>query len=227
MFTAVPPTYDLVNRVITLGMDRRWRGLTARACLENSPRRVLDVGCGTGDLTIALARLAGEGTEIVGIDYSLPMLERARQKAAKNGVVGRVRFVQGEATALPYPDVSLDCVGISFAFRNLTYRNPLGGPHLAEVARVLRDGGRYVVVESSQPLNPVIRALFHFYLRAFVRPVGTVLAGNPSAYRYLSESAARFYPPREVREMLLGSGFRRVGYRPLFFGAAGIHVATK
>ena len=118
-------------------------------------------------------------------------------------------------------------VGISFAFRNLTYKNPLGPPHLAEVIRVLRPGGRYVIVESSQPENRFIRACFHLYLRAFVAPVGQMLSGNKGAYNYLAESARRYYSPGEVREMLLAAGFRDVRYRPLFFGAAGMHVALK
>lgn len=227
MFTAVPPRYDLVNRVITLGWDKQWRRLAAKACLEGRPLRVLDLGCGTGDLTMSLVLLAEGGVEITGLDYSLPMLELAREKAARAGVAEKVKFVHGEATQVPFPDGYFDCVGISFAFRNLTYKSPLRLPHLAEVLRLLKRGGRYVIVESSQPGNRVIRALFHFYLRAFVAPVGILLSGNRGAYYYLTESASRFYSAEEVREMLLTAGFREVAYRPLFFGAAGIHVATK
>ena len=227
MFTAVPPRYDLVNRIITLGQDRRWRRLAAVACLAEKPRRVLDLGCGTGDLTINIARLAEKNPEIVGLDYSLPMLARAREKAARAGVSDRVNFIHGDASQLPFPDGHFDAVGISFAFRNLTYKNPLGVPHFAEVWRVLRPGGRYVIVESSQPQNRSIRALFHLYLRAFVKPVGIMLSGNRGAYRYLTESAARFYSPPEVREMLISSGFHDISYRPLLLGAAGIHIAIK
>jgi len=227
MFTAVPPHYDLVNRIITLGQDRRWRRLAALACLSEKPRRVLDLGCGTGDLAINITRLAPEDTEITGLDYSLPMLERAREKATRAGLGDRISFIHGDASHLPFPDGYFDTTGISFAFRNLTYKNLLSAPHFAEVLRVLRPGGRYVIVESSQPENRIIRSLFHLYLRAFVRPVGVLLSGNRSAYRYLTESAVRFYSPREVREILLASGFRDVSYRPLLLGAAGIHVALK
>ncbi|OGO07334.1 MAG: hypothetical protein A2Y92_03625 [Chloroflexi bacterium RBG_13_57_8] len=227
MFTAVPPHYDLVNRIGTLGQDRRWRRLAALACLADKPRRVLDLGCGTGDLTISIARLSDETIEITGLDYSPPMLARARQKALRAGVGERATFLHGEATHLPFPDAYFDTVGISFAFRNLTYKNPLREPHLAEVFRVLRPGGRYVIVESSQPGNGLIKILFHFYLRSFVRPLGILLSGNRGAYRYLAESAVRFYTPREVRDMLLSAGFREVSYRPLLFGAAGIHVALR
>ncbi len=227
MFTAVPPRYDLVNRIITLGLDKRWRQLAAKTCLELKPRRVLDIGCGTGDLTINIARLATKDTEVIGLDYSLPMLEKARQKAKKAGVEKQARFIEGEASHLPFPDASCDCATISFAFRNLTYKNPVAYAHLAEVLRVLKPRGHYVIVESSQPENRFIRACFHLYLRAFVMPVGIMLSGNKGAYRYLAESARRYYSPREVRDLLLSAGFRDVRYRPLFFGAAGIHVALK
>ncbi len=227
MFNAVPSRYDLVNHVITLGLDKRWRRLAAQTCLENRPQAILDLGCGTGDLAISIARLAGKYTEIVGIDYSQPMLDKAQKKAAKAGVGKLIRFINGDATSLPFPDAHFDCVGISFAFRNLTYKNPLALAHLAEVKRVLKPGGRYVIVESSQPENRLIRALFHFYLRIFVAPVGIILSGNPGAYRYLSESIKRFYSPSEIRDMMLAAGFRDIRYRPLFFGAAGIHVVLK
>ena len=225
MFTAVPPRYDLVNHIITLGMDHHWRQLAARICLEVKTQRFLDLGCGTGDLAIAVARMARNEIEITGLDFSSPMLARAREKAATAGVEDRVKFVEGDATRLPFPDGHLDCVGISFAFRNLTYNNPLCQPHLAEVKRVLKPGGRYVIVESSQPKNKVIKTFFHIYLRIFVQPVGTVLSSNRGAYHYLAESAARYYNPEEVRNLLMAAGFRDVRYRPLFFGAAGIHVA--
>jgi demethylmenaquinone methyltransferase/2-methoxy-6-polyprenyl-1,4-benzoquinol methylase len=227
MFTAVPPRYDLVNRIITLGLDKSWRRLAALTCLAEKPQRILDLGCGTGDLTIDLARLVEKHIEITGLDFSPPMLAKARQKAVRAGVGERVDFIHGEATCLPFPDAYFDVVGISFAFRNLTYKNPLCLPHLAEVRRVLRAGGRYVIVESSQPENRLIRAFFHLYLRAFVKPVGILLSGNRGAYRYLAESAARFYSTQEVHDMLLAAGFRDVTYRPLLFGATGIHIAVK
>lgn len=225
MFTAVPPRYDLVNRIITWGLDARWREEAVRTCLAPGPRRVLDLCCGTGDLAIIIARLAGKELEVTGLDYSEPMLEIARRKAARLGV--KVSFIHGDAARLPFPDSHFDCVGISFAFRNLTYKNPLASRSLAEVVRVLQPGGRYVIVESSQPKSSVLRGLFHLYLRWFVSWVGYLLSGNRGAYQYLAESAARFYTPEEVKDLLATAGFREVVYRPLFLGAAGIHVAVK
>jgi demethylmenaquinone methyltransferase/2-methoxy-6-polyprenyl-1,4-benzoquinol methylase len=227
MFTAVPPSYDLINHLATWGLDKHWRRLAARTCLEKNPGKILDLGCGTGDLSVMLGILADNDVEITGLDYSVPMLERARQKAEKAGVADRVRFISGEANNLPFSEGYFDCVGISFAFRNLTYKTTLQRPHLAEVKRVLKPGGRYVVVESSQPENRIIREIFHLYIRLVVQPLGTVISGNKGAYRYLVESMSRFYTPREVREMLLKAGFKTVGYRPLLLGVISIHVAVK
>ncbi len=227
MFTAVPPRYDLINCVITMGMDKSWRLAAARECLAANPKRVLDIGCGTGDLTINIARLAQSDIELVGLDFSQPMLDIAAQKAKRLAPDKKIAFIYGDVTALPFPDGYFDCVGISFAFRNLTYKNSLAWCHLEEVLRVLAPGSRYVIVESSQPKCRPVRWLFHLYLRVFVANVGQWLSGNKGAYHYLAESAANFYAPDEVKKMLLGAGLRDVAYRPLFFGAAGVHKAMK
>jgi demethylmenaquinone methyltransferase / 2-methoxy-6-polyprenyl-1,4-benzoquinol methylase len=227
MFTAVPPRYDVINHIITLGMDTGWRKLAARTCAETNPPHILDIGCGTGDLSINIAKITPEGTEITGLDYSQPMLDIAKAKAEKAGLQGRVNFVTGDASKLPFPDNYFECVGISFAFRNLTYNNQLCRPHLAEVLRVLKPGGRYVIIESSQPQGRFIRSIAHLYLRGFVGPVGQLLSGNKGAYNYLAESARRYYLPRQVKGMMMNAGYRDIRYRQLFFGAAGLHIAYK
>jgi|WetSurMetagenome_2_1015567.scaffolds.fasta_scaffold283180_2 demethylmenaquinone methyltransferase / 2-methoxy-6-polyprenyl-1,4-benzoquinol methylase len=227
IFTAVPPRYDMINHVITLGMDTGWRKLAARTIVKEKPQRVLDIGCGTGDLSVNIAKLAYDGIEITGLDFSQPMLDMAKQKAEKAGVTKRVSFITGNVEQIPFPDNYFDYVGISFAFRNLTYDNPLCRPHFAEVLRVLKPGGRYVIVESSQSRNRIIRGIQHLYLKGFVGPVGMWLSGNKGAYNYLAESAKRYYLPRQVKGLLLRAGFKNITYRELFFGAAGLHVACK
>ncbi len=227
MFTEVPPRYDLINSVVTWGFDRRWREKAAQECLKHEPKRVLDLCCGTGDLAVTVCRLEERGVRVVGLDYSPPMLEIARQKAAFLAGDRYISFIHGDAASLPFPDASFDCVGISFAFRNLTYKNPLFRQHLTEVYRVLTAEGRYVIVETSQPDSRLFRRIFHWYLRWFVRRVGFWLSGNRGAYNYLAESAANFYTAEEVENMLLEAGFREVRYRPLFYGVAGIHIAVK
>ncbi len=225
MFTAVPPRYDLVNRTVTWGLDKRWRREAARECLISQPRKVLDLCCGTGDLAVSLARLAESDMEVTGLDYSQPMLDIAAKKAEP--LTRKPSFISGDAAALPFPDGHFDCVGISFAFRNLTYKNPLARCHIAEVLRVLRPGGKFVIAESSQPGVKLIRKLFHLYLRWFVFRVGSLVSGNRGAYHYLAESAARFYSSEELKQMLVTAGFSHISFRPLFFGAVGIHVAVK
>jgi demethylmenaquinone methyltransferase/2-methoxy-6-polyprenyl-1,4-benzoquinol methylase len=183
--------------------------------------------CGTGDLAITLSQLSGQNIELTGVDFSQPMLEIASKKAAISGKGKNISFIYGDVASLLFSDGYFDCAGISFAFRNLTYKNPLTSRYLAEIWRVLSDGGRFVIVETSQPKSKLMRKLFHLYLRWFVARVGYWLSGNKGAYTYLAESASRFFSPEEVEAMLLAVGFREVSYRPLLFGAAGIHVAVK
>jgi demethylmenaquinone methyltransferase/2-methoxy-6-polyprenyl-1,4-benzoquinol methylase len=225
MFEAVPPRYDLVNRLVTLGLDSRWRRLAAAECLASSPARVLDLCCGTGDLAVALAELAGDRVAVTGYDFSPQMLSLAEEKASKRG--RRVAFVCGDAAEMPFDDGQFDCVGISFGFRNLTWKNPLAARHLAEVLRIVRPGGQFVIVESSQPSSAFVRFFFHRYLRWFVGGLGASVSGQPAAYRYLAASAERFYSHTEVEDLLIDTGFSHVRYRPLLLGAAGIHVATR
>lgn len=227
MFLEVPPRYDLINTVVTWGRDRRWRRMAAEECLRNKPEKFLDLCCGTGDLALSVRRIGGGGVSVAGIDYSLPMLEIARAKTVSWNESRHISFIHGDAGSLPFPDASFGCIGISFAFRNLTYKNPLARQYLTEVWRVLAGGGRYVIVETSQPNSKLIRRMFHCYLHWFVRNVGFWLSGNKGAYSYLAESAASFYTAEEVRGMLLEAGFREVRYRSFLFGAAGIHVAVK
>ncbi len=227
MFNAIPRHYDLVNGLITWGLDKRWRDLAARACAGTGPRRILDLGCGTGDLAIGIVRRAKNYVAVTGLDYSPAMLELAARKAEAAVGRSRITFTQAEAASLPFVNDYFDTVGISFAFRNLTYRNPVVHFHLAEIFRVLNPGGRLVIVESSQPDSPLIRWFFHLYLRTYVYWIGWWLSGNKGAYRYLTESARRFFDPGQVGELLKTAGFREVSYRPLLLGAVGIHVATK
>jgi len=226
IFTVVPPRYDLINHVITWGLDSWWRLKAARECLSSAPQRALDLGCGTGDLAVQLAKMAGD-IEIIGLDYSPPMLEIAREKAARSVKEKRISFVYGDAAHLPFPDGYFDCVGISYAFRNLTYQNPLAERYLAEVLRVLAPGGRFIIVETSQPQAGLIRNLFHFYLRSFAFGLGWLISGQRGAYHYLAHSASRFYTAEELKELLMGVGFGQVSYRRLFWGVSAIHVAVK
>ena len=227
IFTAVPPRYDLINRIFTLGLDEGWRRRAAQICLSSNPKRVLDLCCGTGDLAIWLARLASPGTRIIGIDYSQPMLSRAGEKAASQSLIANVQFIHGDVGDIPFPDGCFDSIGISFAFRNLTYKNPKTRQYLSEILRVLKPGGEFVIVESSQSRNKLVRTVAHAYLRMFVYRLGSWISKNRPAYKYLSESARNFYTAEELADLLVNAGFTKVQFKRLFFGAAAIHKAVK
>jgi demethylmenaquinone methyltransferase/2-methoxy-6-polyprenyl-1,4-benzoquinol methylase len=153
------------------------------------------------------------------------MLKIATAKATASGK--NVRFINADAACLPFAGNYFDCIGISFAFRNLTYKNPMTQGYLNEILRVLKPGGRFVVVESSQPKSPLIRFLDHLYMRLWVFPSGYMLSGNKGAYRYLAESARHFYSAGEMQGFLLRSGFQQATAKSLFFGAAAVYVAAK
>jgi len=226
IFTRIPDRYDLINHVVTLGMDSGWRKQAALACLKDNPSRLLDICCGTGDLAITMARLAQYKPEITGADYSQPMLEIAAAKASSAGV-SNIRFINADVARLPFADGHFDCVTISFAFRNLTYNNPMTADYLREILRVLKPGGRFVIVESSQPKSGLIRFLDHLYLRLWVFPAGYLISGNKEAYKYLAESAEHFYSAEGMVEYLVKAGFKQATAKRLFFGAAAIYTATK
>jgi demethylmenaquinone methyltransferase/2-methoxy-6-polyprenyl-1,4-benzoquinol methylase len=227
MFSAVPRRYDLLNRILTLGLDQRWRRRAVRACLAENPGRVLDLCSGTGDLAVMLAAAAKPGVSIVAADFAAPMLEAARRKAEQQEVAERIELRAADAAALPFADGEFDAVGIAFGFRNLTWKNPAGDRHLAEVHRVLARGGRFVVVETSRPPSALLRAGSDAWYAAVVGPLGGLVSGESGAYRYLSRSARGFLRAEEVDELLLGAGFSAVEHQRLLGGIAALHVATR
>jgi demethylmenaquinone methyltransferase/2-methoxy-6-polyprenyl-1,4-benzoquinol methylase len=226
MFNEVPARYDLLNRVITWRLDERWRRTAAENCLEGKPSSILDLCTGTGNLAIRLAKEVNGGTKILALDYSQPMLDVAREKAEK-ARLNNIEFIHGDAVSMPLGDENLDVIGIAFAFRNLTYKNPDREKFLQEIYRVLRPEGKFVIVESSQPWNPIMKIFFRIYLKVFVAGIGGWLSGHKGAYRYLAASARNFYEPAEIKQFLFSSGFNKVEYRPFLGGIAGLTVATK
>jgi demethylmenaquinone methyltransferase/2-methoxy-6-polyprenyl-1,4-benzoquinol methylase len=225
MFSGVPRRYDLINRIFTLGLDERWRAAAAEECLKDGAGRVLDLCTGTGDLAVRLASGAGAKSAVFGADFSVPMLDEARRKAERAGAA--VRFTACDAAELPYRDSSFGVIGIAFAFRNLTYRNPGRGRYLSEILRVLAPGGKFVIVESSQPASRALRAIVHLYMKVAVSFAGGLVSGQRGAYRYLAHSAVNFFGPDELADLLLKAGFSRVEHRPLVFGAAALHICRK
>jgi demethylmenaquinone methyltransferase/2-methoxy-6-polyprenyl-1,4-benzoquinol methylase len=210
MFDGIAPVYDLMNRVMTVGLDQRWRRLAVREVVWPGDR-VLDACCGTGDLAVAAERRGGR---VVGLDFSPRMLERARRKS------GTIDWVQGDALALPFSDGEFDAATVGFGVRNLADLE--GG--LRELARVLRPGGKVAVLEITRPRG-ILRPFFRLWFDVLVPLAGKVLPGG-KAYTYLPASVRRFPGPEDLSALMERSGFEEVRYRLLGGGTVALHMAT-
>lgn len=219
MFASIAPRYDLLNRVLSLGVDRAWRREAAREALALSPRRILDVATGTGDFALELKARAPQA-EVVGSDFVPEMLEIAREKARGRHL--DLRLEEGDALNLPYPDGSFDAVTCAFGFRN--FADYARG--LSELWRVLTPGGRLVILEFPPPRPGLFGALFRFYFRQILPRVGALVSGNAGAYTYLPESVLAFPDPGRLAGLMHATGFR-TRYRLLTFGIAAIHVGDR
>lgn len=226
IFTSVPPKYDLVNRLFSLRLDEGWRKKAAKECLANDPKEILDLCTGTGDLAVRLSKQVNGSTTITGLDFSHTMLEEAKVKMEKRGR-GEVAFIHGDAANMPFEDEHFDTIGIAFAFRNLTFKNPDTPKFLAEILRTLKPGGRFIIVESSQPDTKIMKNLLRVYMKGFVKRLGYWISGDKAAYHYFAHSVINYYTREEVEKLLLDAGFTSVRSIPLTFGVAAVHVAIK
>jgi demethylmenaquinone methyltransferase/2-methoxy-6-polyprenyl-1,4-benzoquinol methylase len=220
MFGEIAPRYDLLNSLLSGGVDQRWRRLAVRLAVEKAPRRVLDVATGTGDVALLLKR-ARPAAEVVGGDFTPQMLELARAKAERAGV--DVRFVEADALALPFADGRFDAITVAFGFRNFAdYEQGL-----AEFYRVLAPGGRAVILEFPPPPKGLLGRAYRFYFNGVLPWIGGVISGRPEAYRYLPSSVERFPEPERLAVMMRAAGFSEVRWRLLTGGIAAVHVGDK
>jgi len=226
MFNEVPGRYDIMNRVLTLGQDERWRKKAVKIALKEKPEKVLDICTGTADLALRIARDAEGQIEITASDFSQPMLDVAALKAEKQKGQ-EVDFVLADTADLPFEENHFDATTIGFAFRNLTYRNKFAKQYLAEIRRTLKPGGIFIIAESSQPSNPLLLFGFRIYLRIWVQGLGGLLSGHGKAYRYLAVSAKNYFNPHEVQDLLEKNGFDDFQEYPLLGGTAAIYTVRK
>lgn len=232
-YSDIYTTYDRVNRLFTFGQDVSWRRKAARACLQSNPGNVLDLCTGTGDFileTARLAALAGTSPELTGYDFSPAMLEEARRKSdmlRELEKIPPVTFREGDVAGMPFEEESFDALGITFGLRNLVYENSNAEKHLAEIYRVLRRGGRFIILESCRPENSIWRLFNNFYLQFIIPYLGGLISGNIKAYRYLAHSSRNYYTITEMGSILESAGFGIVSGRLLFMGSVMLVVAEK
>lgn len=222
MFGAIAPRYDFLNRLLSLGIDRRWRRVAVGMirCCERG--RVLDVATGTGDVALAIAARTPAGVRIDGIDFCAEMVAIGREKVAASPHAGRIELSVAPCEEIPFPDNTFDSVTIAFGIRNVVDR----ARGLAEMHRILRPGGRAVILEFSTPVFPPFRALYHWYFLKVLPAIGGLFS-QKSAYQYLPDSVLDF-PSREAfKGLMAGAGFRNTTHRDLTFGIATIYCGDK
>jgi demethylmenaquinone methyltransferase/2-methoxy-6-polyprenyl-1,4-benzoquinol methylase len=225
MFTSIAPRYDLLNHVLSLNIDRLWwrrASRTFRHILTRPDARVLDLCCGTGDMTFALMRQAGKSAlQIAGADFSHAMLQRATAKShASNGSIPV--WIEADALKLPFADALFDLVTSAFGFRNLADYDA----GLREIVRVLRPGGECGILDFGEPKG-AMGALYRVYFKEVLPRIGTVISGVRGPYAYLPASVERFPAPGEMLERMKQAGFSDAGWTPYTFGIAGLYRGIK
>jgi len=223
LFAEVAPTYEMVNHVLTLGLDFRWRKKAARRAAGRGGSMWLDVCSGTGEMAANLAKLASRKARVVSLDFCAPMLAGAAKKESPT----RVLFVIGDARRLPFPADSFDVITISFATRNINLSRRILVEEIEEFRRVLKPGGVFVNLETSQPRSRLVRTLLHLYVKRIVRHAGRWLSGSRAGYAYLASTIPRFYSADELSAILEESGLETLSVERLSLGIAAIHLARK
>ena len=220
MFDQISSRYDFLNHLLSLNSDVLWR---RRAAGKIGPaRRVLDVCSGTGDMAFEIRRATG--AEVVGSDFALRMLQIARLKSRRRSLDGHIRFHQADTLRLPYRDATFDAATVAFGIRNVAD----GARGIGEMARVVRPGGRVVILEFTLPENAVLKSGYLFYFGRVLPKVGRMIARSEiDAYKYLPASVARWPRPEELKAQMEAVGLRDVTYDLVFGGVAAIHVGTR
>jgi len=221
MFNGIAPRYDSFNRWASLGMDAGWRRAAIGRLNVPEGGRILDIATGTGDLAFAAAR---HGCEVVGCDFAGEMITLARDKARSRNEGARTAFHVARAERLPYPDASFDGVVSAFAMRNV---RPMLDAVLGEACRVLRPGGRLVILEFSEPRLAPVRWGHTLYTRVLVPQIGRALTGDATPFEYLNRSIDAWDRPAEFADRIGRAGFGDVGYRLLSFGTVALHWAAR
>ena len=223
VFDSVAERYDIMNDLMSLGVHRLWKRFAVELAAVRPGQRVLDLAGGSGDLAARFAPLVGTAGEVVLADINAHMLEQGRRRLVDRGIIGNVRFAQVNAESLPFPDNSFDCITIAFGLRNVTDKDAA----LRSMFRVLKPGGRALVLEFSKPVAPGLGPLYDLYSFKVLPLLGRYVARDEASYRYLAESI-RMHPDQEtLKEMMQQAGFERCDYHNLSGGIVALHRGYK
>ncbi len=222
MFASIARRYDLLNHLLSGNMDRRWRRLAVRALPEAPRAPLLDLCCGTGDLALEIVRRRPEAY-VVACDFARPMLAIADDKVRRRDLRERCAVVEGDGLRLPFPDGTFEAATVGFGVRN--FADMATG--LREIGRVLRPGGRLVVLEFSRPTGPVFSRLYRFYLKRLLPLLGDRVSGRAGPYGYLARTISDFPDAPALAEAIRGSGFSRCEWDLLTGGIVAVHTAWK
>ena len=223
MFDDIAPTYDRLNHVLSMNVDKLWRRHALQEIVDGTPQRILDVACGTGDSTISIAKAAAAGTEVIGADISEGMMALVKGKAEKAGVGERITLQVADGEALPYGEGSFDRVTCAFGIRNFEHKER----GLAEFRRVLKPGGKAVILELSVPQNRLVRWAYDLYFLHVLPGIGGAVSGNRAAYKYLPASVHNFPSPSDFCGMMTEAGFRNVRCRTFSLGLCRMFVGER
>lgn len=222
MFDDIAPTYDRLNHMLSLDIDRLWRRRVVRIVRRTGAKRILDLATGTGDLAIDLARRI-RGSSIYGMDISHEMLEEARRKTRRIGLDERIVLEEGDAERIPLPDGSVDAATVAFGIRNFEHPELC----LSELLRTIKPGGTLVILEFSNPSNPLIGWLYRIYSHKVLPAIGSMVSHNRRAYEYLPASVDEFPAPERFSRILEQAGFEDVHPRSQSCGIAHIYTARR
>ena len=223
MFDSIAPSYDKLNHVLSMNVDKLWRRHALKEIVNGSAQRILDVACGTGDSTISIAKAAGEGSTVTGVDISEGMMALVQGKAEKAGVAGRIDLKVADGEALPFEDGTFDRVTCAFGIRNFEHKEK----GLEEFLRVLKPGGKAVILELSVPQNRLVRWAYDLYFLHILPGIGGAVSGNRAAYKYLPASVHNFPSPNDFCRMMEEAGFRNVRCRTFSFGLCRMFVGER
>lgn len=223
LFDSIAKDYDKLNHILSLGVDKTWRKRAIKSIAEEGPQQILDIACGTGDFSIEIAQHTNPETMITGLDLSEGMLQVMDRKVKEEGLSGRIRTQQGNSESMDFAGCTFDRVTIAFGIRNFENRETA----LKEILRVLKPGGRLVILELSVPSNPVLRWFYNLYFTKVLPWIGGVVSGEKAAYSYLPASVIKFPGKEEWMATMRSCGYGNVRHKAFTFGICRMYIGEK